>query len=271
MSESLRYENPALWAPERYLGNPAELGRFTTTLELIPGDAASLLDVGAGNGAFLSLLESRRPGLALAGHERAQAAIDLKVCQAPIGHGSAESLPYADRSWDVVSALEVIEHLPFGVYEQVLGELQRVAARFLVVSVPFRESRLRVRCPYCGCEFNPHYHMRRYDEAAIRSLFDRFECTEFRTVDTRVPILSGVLRPAFRWVRRQRGFYPPDSICPQCGYRAEPPGTSALAGVRRATSERTATAMRLGRFGWRVLPSVRRAHWAVALFRRVRA
>jgi Methyltransferase domain len=270
MSELAHYENPRLWVAERYLGNDAEVRRFETTARMLP-PVAGLLDVGAGNGAFLAVMERARAGTALLGYERSQAAIDRKVCEAPVRQGSAEALPFADREWDAVSALEVIEHLPYGVYEQALAEMERVAGRYIVISVPFRENRLLVQCPYCACEFNPHYHMRRYEEADIRGLFRAFRCVEFVTVRTPVPAGYDLMTPAFRWVRRRRGFFPPMSHCPQCGFHAESAPSTPRAGraaEAAATAARSSAALRAARLARRMLPTVQRPKWGIALFER---
>lgn len=50
---------------------------------------------------------------------------------------SAEALPFADRSFDLVSCVDVLEHLPPWRRPHLLGELRRVAARLVVVAAPF--------------------------------------------------------------------------------------------------------------------------------------
>jgi SAM-dependent methyltransferase len=274
MSDGALFENPGLWAAERYeLAHQVQ--RFRTCAELIPPDASSLLDVGAGNGAFLAYLARERPALATTGLERSAVAIAHAVTSAPLLEGSGEQLPFGDRSVDVVSALEVIEHFPHGVYETCLGEMERVAGRSILISVPYRERRMKVRCPYCTCVFNPHYHMRSFDEDVMRSLFPRFDCVEIRTVDVPDVPLGSVIKPVYRWARGQMGFFPWGAVCPQCGFRstqvaeyggngngpvAAPPGDR--------THERTARAVRLGGMFRRAIPSVPRPRWMAALYRR---
>lgn len=47
------------------------------------------------------------------------------------------SLPYADRAWPVVLALDVLEHVPACARDAWLAELWRVSGRFLLVGNPF--------------------------------------------------------------------------------------------------------------------------------------
>jgi SAM-dependent methyltransferase len=272
MSDEVYFENPGIWAAERYEA-AHQVRRFRTCAELIPPGAASLLDVGAGNGAFLAYLSRERPELSCVGLERSAAAIAHSVATSPIMEGSGEQLPFADRGVDVVSALEVIEHFPHGVYERCLREFERVAARAILISVPYRERRMRVRCPYCGCSFNPHYHMRAFDEGVMRTLFPAFECAEIRTVDAPDVPLGSLVKPVFRWARGRLGFFPWAAVCPQCGYQSTQPaerqvGHDRAAAVADRTHVRTARAVRLGRRLRQALPSVQRPLWMVALYRR---
>lgn len=282
MSDVVLFENPDLWAAERYeLAHQVQ--RFGTCAGLIPADAASLLDVGAGNGAFLAYLARERPALTTTGLERSPVAIAHAVTDAPMVEGSGEQLPFADRSVDVVSALEVIEHFPHGVYETCLREMERVAARNILISVPYRERRLRVNCPYCGCAFNPHYHMRSFDEGVMRTLFPTFECVEIRTIDVPDVPLGSVIKPVYRWARGRMGFFPWGAVCPQCGFRstqvAEDGGprngngaaASRTAAATTATERahvRTARALRLGNMFRRAIPNVSSPRWMAALYRR---
>jgi ubiquinone/menaquinone biosynthesis C-methylase UbiE len=264
--EAAHYENPELWKAERYIGDAAELRRFDTCLHALPGDTRSLLDVGTGNGAFLRVVEESGRTMECRGLERSAAAISSRLCQAPIDAGGADDLPYEDGSFDVVSALEVIEHLPFGVYEKALIELARVARQHVLISVPFREYRLRVHCPYCACEFNPHYHMRRFDETVMTGLIPGFRLAELIPVEVADLPLGSVVKPVYRWIRQRMGFYPSHAICPQCGYTRR--AASASAAAPASLGRRTAQAESLGRRVRRLVPSVKRPVWAVGLYTR---
>jgi ubiquinone/menaquinone biosynthesis C-methylase UbiE len=48
--------------------------------------------------------------------------------------GRAEALPYGDRVFDLVAAIETLEHVPEA--ERAIAEMARVAGRHLLVSVP---------------------------------------------------------------------------------------------------------------------------------------
>jgi SAM-dependent methyltransferase len=225
MSEREYYENyngedPEIYIRRYLLEVPAEMERFATIVQHLPESAHNLLDVGCGAGILLKLLRESRPEIEALGLERSRPTTEAgrRLFGVNIVEGSASELPFADKSFDVVTASEVIEHLPYGTYERALRELQRVARRFIVITVPYRERRTAQRCPYCDCAFHPSYHMRSFDEHCLHSLFATYRVE--RTVYcgyVAEPVGAGVLRallPRFR-----PAGLPPYAICPQCGYR----------------------------------------------------
>jgi ubiquinone/menaquinone biosynthesis C-methylase UbiE len=104
----------------------------------------SLLDIGSGRGAFLWPQLNAFPWLPvtcidLLSYRVAdiQAVRDGGWQQLTAMQGDATALPFADHSFDVVTMLEVLEHIPTTI--QALKEVCRVARRFLLLSVPSRE------------------------------------------------------------------------------------------------------------------------------------
>lgn len=260
--EEQLYDTREYWDADRYLANESERKRFETCVNLVPHDAASLLDVGTGNGAFLRFLEERRPEISVTGVERARAAIDAALCHAEIRQGSIDRLPFETGSFDVVTALEVVEHLPFKTYGSALRELERVARKWIIVSVPFRENRLYVRCPYCNCEFNPHFHMQTFDEGRMAKLMPTFSCVQHQKIRSPYIVGGELVAPMYRWLRKQLGFFPPHAMCPQCGFSRNEHRPASVAGP-----DRTETALRTGQLLRRSLPKRERAKWIVGLYK----
>jgi SAM-dependent methyltransferase len=255
MPERDRYEIPELWSSGHLETHETELGRIRETATLLPEDTISLLDVGCGTGVFLRHLESEGRVGRLAGLERASAARSRRVCASPVHAGSAENLPFADRAFDAVAALEVIEHLPDGVYERALAEIARVASRTVVLSVPDREARRMAKCPACGGRFDPNYHQREYDsDDDLADLLPGF--TLEKTIRMGIRVFPSPL--GIRWIRRRmRAPWTADLLCPHCGYHDAAPGASPTQEDRRqGFLERT-----LPRF-WN------RPKWVAGLYRR---
>ena len=62
--------------------------------------------------------------------------LDLDPDLEPDHVGSATELPFADNSFDVVCAFQVLEHLPYEMSLQAVKEMTRVSNRNLLISLP---------------------------------------------------------------------------------------------------------------------------------------
>lgn len=219
---STQYEQAYHWHPSAFGAFPDEVARFQKSAALVPSDAQSLLDLGCGNGYFLHTLEMHRPEMELCGVEPAEAAIEAKCCAAPIERGSATALSFSDGAFDVVTALEVIEHLSVSDYPTFLAEMARVARKALIVSVPFEERRIQVICPACDAAFNPNGHVRSFFRSDLEKLFPTFHLRHLETLGQGDRFRFGL--PAYRIARKLLGSngFPPLTVCPQCQYQ-EPP------------------------------------------------
>ncbi|NQV44716.1 MAG: class I SAM-dependent methyltransferase [Rhodospirillales bacterium] len=193
-----------------------EEARRALSLSLIPDDTGAVLEVGAGPGAFLSLLEAERPEINVFGIERSSSAIEAARCVALILQGEAEQLPVANRSVDCVVSMKTLEHLSCGIYERAIQEMIRVANRYILINVPDRERRLQSVCPSCACVFNPSYHMRSFDQRSLDDLFPGFSISKRVEQPRRVSLLAALALP-FR--KRIFDGFVAYGICPQCGYR----------------------------------------------------
>lgn len=121
--------------------NPVErwmVNGFSTALQrALPTQAARVLEVGCGEGRQLTAIGSRFPNADLVGLDLP----DVELTEAWDGvesamvQASALELPFADRTFDLVLAIEVLEHLPDP--EQAMREIARVAAGAVVLSVPW--------------------------------------------------------------------------------------------------------------------------------------
>lgn len=92
---------------------------------MIPADAR-VLDVGCGDGLLARALLERRPDIRLQG-------VDLLVrpgAAIPVSAFDGRSLPFADRAFDVVMAVDVLHHADSP--EALLAELARVGRRVLL-------------------------------------------------------------------------------------------------------------------------------------------
>ena len=99
----------------------------------------SVLDVGCGEGIVTERIARALPEAEVVGLDVADPALLAEWERRKRGNlafrsGSAYALPYADGSFELVCALEVLEHLERP--HDALAELRRVGSRALVMSVP---------------------------------------------------------------------------------------------------------------------------------------
>lgn len=114
------------------------LGRLQDALQdLRAVPKGSYLDVGCGRGEMLR--HAAEMGFApVQGVEVVDQLIDGERVIFAEGH----ALPFPDKSWDVVTLFDVIEHLPVGDDEAVCRELARVAKRTIIVTANKNPSHL---------------------------------------------------------------------------------------------------------------------------------
>lgn len=121
------------------------LPRVQRVLGLLRGlSPISLLDIGSGRGAFLWPLLDAFPALEITAIDREPVRVrDLEAARwggvknLRALEMDAQQLGFPDNEFDVVTMLEVLEHLPNPA--QAAREAVRVAQRFVVISVPSRE------------------------------------------------------------------------------------------------------------------------------------
>lgn len=96
--------------------------------EILATGPNSVLEVGVGDKVVGRYLRENA-GLSYTGVDIAgDVGADVQV--------SVTALPFADRSFDVVCAFEVLEHMPFERLEQSLPHLRRIARQKVLISVP---------------------------------------------------------------------------------------------------------------------------------------
>jgi SAM-dependent methyltransferase len=119
-----------------------DLARVRKVLGILRGvQPANLLDIGTGRGAFLWPLLDTLPQLPVTAvdilshrvHD-VQAVHDGGVPHLTAVEADVTALPFDDGAFDVVTILEVLEHVPDT--RRALAEVCRVARRFVILTVP---------------------------------------------------------------------------------------------------------------------------------------
>lgn len=115
------YEGQAYRSGERWVSYYHQLALVRCT------KAKEVLEVGVGEGIVAR--ELRNTGTAVT-------TVDIAEDLRPDVLGSVTALPFADNSFDVVLAAEILEHIKYDDIPQALREIARVARTHAVISVP---------------------------------------------------------------------------------------------------------------------------------------
>jgi len=123
------------WGREHYFGD-----LFARHVVRFGGPASSYLEIGAGTAQTLARVQ-RRTGANCTGIEITPSAYELGKryatnCEMVLGDGMR--MPFADRSFDVVYSLGLLEHFSPAEQAAFLREQGRVARKAVVVEVPVR-------------------------------------------------------------------------------------------------------------------------------------
>ncbi len=145
-----------------------------------------ILEVGMGEGEVASRVVERWPGVPFTGIDLPDPDLGAAWREAHLAGSFADitALPYPDRSFDLVLAIEVLEHVPDP--PAALDEIARVAAGTIVVSVPrepvWRAANL-ARGKYLSALGNTPGHIQHWSARSFRSLIAR----RFEVEDVRKP------------------------------------------------------------------------------------
>lgn len=149
----------------------SEYQRLHKIISMIPSGVESILDCGCGDGRLGNLLKDK---YSVHGCDIAQ--MPLKLCKFPTTQCRITELPFADNSFDLVICGEVLEHILPSEYEQACRQMERIASKWILVTVPNREDldASKQKCPHCGTIFHPGWHVRCMDENKLSDSFPKF-------------------------------------------------------------------------------------------------
>jgi ubiquinone/menaquinone biosynthesis C-methylase UbiE len=220
------YESPDFWN-DGAVNDIANLKRIESTINLIPSDVKSLVDIGCGNGVFLNQLLFRNKELSVLGVDRSNEALKHVECDSKIG--DIIDIPIESNSYDCVTCLQVLEHIPVRDYNKALDELARISKKYIIIGVPFEEKidQNMTTCPQCRTVFNVDLHLRSYNIKDVKRLFidQNFHCKDYiNVIETKQYLLLNSflkLKSYFKGERKQDTFRSP--LCPLCGFENKNP------------------------------------------------
>jgi SAM-dependent methyltransferase len=236
---------------------------YKKAAELFPSDAKRVLDVGCAEGSFIELIQEK---YFVIGSDFSRAALCCFKNQKTLN--DIGNMPFKDGSFDLITCLEVLEHLDKDTFIKAISEMKRVATKYIVVSVPNEEplDYSTVICPACNCHFNRENHVRSFRENSFKKLFSP-DFLPTKLIETgnleEQPTYSKALI-ALRLYLKPR--LPRSSICPQCGHRSE--NSQSQASTSNTQLVRTASSKALKLFVNLIWQPKKKRHYLLALFER---
>ena len=128
-----------------------EFDRVNETVNMIPQDVSSILELGCGDGRILRAVSSKV-------HETGIDIDSVRIKLFPGNKiiGDISKLPIKSMMFDMVLCCEVLEHLDNKTLYFTLEEIQRVAKRYILITVPFKETLSAQWRKCCECRFVFH-------------------------------------------------------------------------------------------------------------------
>ena len=123
------YFKPKYNSLERFISYFYQIDLVSPLVEDKAKDA--ILEVGVGSGMASDYL--KKAGFSVV-------TCDFDPNLNPDHVADVRQLPFESGSFRVVTAFEVLEHLPFDEFEKALFEIKRVSSKYVVISLPYRST-----------------------------------------------------------------------------------------------------------------------------------
>ncbi len=260
------YESPEFWADGMIADNSNRI-RVNETIDMIPAEVYTLLDVGCGNGVFPNSLSKLRATIKVTATDRSREA--LKYVRTEKFESDISDIPVESGSFDCVTCLQVIEHLPDHLYNISLSELARVAKKYLIISIPFNEDLEKsfTKCPKCLSRFNPDLHFRNFNLETMTHLFSSHG---FKLKTSKNVVKYDKFWGVEYYSKIRSHFSPPEKpvfnspICPVCGYR-----NMTFSTAKPANQKEAGKAPGIKSVLRKIWPKVKvSGYWLIALYER---
>lgn len=218
--EQKYYESDEFWK-EGMVEDEANVRRLNVSIALVPSETKTLADIGCGNGVFALMLQEQRPEIDSLSVDRSETAVKYVKTKSKVG--DIVALPLEDKTFDCVTCFQVLEHIPYPVYDTVLNELSRISKKHVIISVPYQEKTEYdvTKCPACHAVFNIELHLRNYFDKDLQNLFSKFgfRLVKQQLIEKKNKVYFGVdwyIRFRSGHLRNKGKFRSP--LCPVCGF-----------------------------------------------------
>lgn len=211
-----------------YRNEEIEKIRTNDLMALLPDDCrGSVLDIGARDGWFSSLLAKKFDQVTALDLEKPSIIHPKIRCV----KGDATDLDFDSGKFDLVFCAEVLEHIPPEHLQKSCTELERVANRYILIGVPFKQDiRIcRTKCYTCGKRNPPWGHVNSFDELKLKELFPHCDAKKISFVGEESKCTNSFSVLLLDLAGNPDGPYYQGEPCIHCGAKLiEPPKLNIL-------------------------------------------
>lgn len=240
-----------------YRDKPAEIERVANLMQLIPSGLNNALDIGARDGHISKEIAKQVLAVTALDLVRPQFTHPAIDCV----QGDATSLQFGARSFDLVFCAEVLEHIPSPALEAACLELARVARKYVLVGVPYKQDirQSKTTCYTCGTINPPWAHVNSFDEERLTRLFPSMKIAATSFVGTAGAGTNALSSALMTYSGNPYGTYVQEEGCICCGNELiDPP--------LRSTRQKIATKLAVWLDGAQAALHKPRGNWIHVLF-----
>jgi SAM-dependent methyltransferase len=205
-----------------YRNKDIEKTRTADLMALIPDDCGtSALDIGARDGWFSLLLAERFDQVTAVDLEKPSINHERVLCK----KGDIAKLGFGNEKFDLVFCSEVLEHIPPDQLNRACSELERVARKYLIIGVPFKQDiRIdRTLCYTCGKKNPPWGHVNSFDENRLKCLFSLCDAKRVSFVGENIKFTNALTVFLLDLAGNPYGTYYQEEPCIHCGAKLQKP------------------------------------------------
>lgn len=241
-----------------YRNRPAEIARVSDLMALVPNNLESALDIGARDGHLSRLIVQKVAAVTALDLECPRFSCEGVSCV----QGNATNLQFANQTFDLVFCAEVLEHIPGEALEIACAEMARVARKYVLIGVPYKQDlrQGKTTCYSCGTINPPWGHVNSFDEKRLADLFPTLQLETVSFVGSGGVATNRISAALMTYAGNPYGTYVQEEGCVHCGHKLVAP-------PRRSISQKVATKLAVWLDRWQIGKRQPRGNWIHVLFR----
>jgi hypothetical protein len=202
--------------------NRDNLQRIRNLFEIIPNFGESALEIGARHDVITKEIARKF---------KTVFALDIitpetKIINVDKIQGDLIQLPFEDNCVDIVICTEVLEHIPTMSLKCACNELSRVAKKYIIIGVPYKQDLRegKTSCSNCGKTNPPWNHFNSFSESSLLKLFPQETAIRIEFIGKAKNGTNILSEKLMDLAGNPWGSYHYENKCPYCGFRlASPP------------------------------------------------